>query len=588
MLSKLSKSCQKLRVLYFFIPNKYKVQYFLVLLLALLSTFADLYALEISLPLIKSITNDNFLDTYQQNDSLFGIYFSTGLKLGLLFLFLNTLSGALKILNKKLFPLVCSTIGSQISHVLYEYWIVSPINYFTKITSKEMISLATNSIAHTTNFLNDTLNAFSNLISIAFITIFLLSFNFLSTSIILLLLTFIFFGFAWINTFRLRANSSIIQENLFSSIDILQFSFNSKREIMLYDSSWFINKFALVDTNLRKARAVNKFLGSYTKPLLELLVMISISFFLIFLSFADDSFRDSSTYFIPLLGVYGLSMQKLMPRITELYATWSSLNSNSKSLQLLLYHLKYQKDQACQLTMHRSFNTFKCSVDAEPLLYVMIQQCGFAIDDNFIFKNVSLAMNKGDFLIITGESGVGKSTLLDLIAGFQLPTVGNILYNNCLFDSTDHDFSSFNYLPQLAFVPQKTMLLNSTILQNVAFDQSLDDIDVDKVVNCLELACLEDFAKDRLYLNVGENGNLLSGGQRQRLGIARALYKDKSIVLMDEPSSALDPYTETMLFQNLKSLSHTKLFMSITHNRGLLKYATKSYELTSSGLLGSS
>jgi len=165
---------------------------------------------------------------------------------------------------------------------------------------------------------------------------------------------------------------------------------------------------------------------------------------------------------------------------------------------------------------------------------------------------------------VVGETGKGKSTLIDLLMGLLKPTNGTILLDDIELD----DSLIESWQNKLAHVPQNIFLINDTIRKNVAFGIQDEDIDENKLEKSLKIACLDYFineTKSGVDTELGENGINISGGQKQRIGIARALYKSKDILIFDEATSALDYKTEQKIMSNIFNNYPDITLISISH-----------------------
>ena len=193
-----------------------------------------------------------------------------------------------------------------------------------------------------------------------------------------------------------------------------------------------------------------------------------------------------------------------------------------------------------------------------------IENVYFSYDKkNNILENVNLNIKKGDIIGIKGESGSGKTTLINLIIGFINPDKGNIIING-----VDLGIVKNKWFELISYIPQDFYLFNATIKENITFFQKDELVDFKKFNQCLKDANIYDFIqtlenKENNY--VGENGSLLSGGQKQRLAIARSLYFNKEIIIVDEATSSLDDTNEEIIFNTLKHLSG-KTKIVITHS----------------------
>ncbi len=209
-----------------------------------------------------------------------------------------------------------------------------------------------------------------------------------------------------------------------------------------------------------------------------------------------------------------------------------------------------------------------------------IKDVTFAYESDDIIKNVNLSINKGDFISITGSSGIGKSTLFKLLLDIYSPNKGQIDF---VFNT-----KTVSVCPEMrklfAYVPQGNMLLSGTIRQNLTFmANNASDDDIQKA---LDITCCTQFiseCQNGLETIIGEGGLGLSEGQVQRIAVARALLSERPILLLDEATSALDEKTEAQMLKNLKTLTDKTCFI-VTHKPAALEICNRHIYLESKEL----
>ena len=184
--------------------------------------------------------------------------------------------------------------------------------------------------------------------------------------------------------------------------------------------------------------------------------------------------------------------------------------------------------------------------------------------DHFVINDLCLSFKMGSKIVLTGPSGSGKSTLLDLLTGLVHPLSGSIRIGNVEIEESNVQSwrGAFSYVSQVPF------LLDGTIAENVALGELSSGIDISRVRDCCSAACLGDYIEslEGVYETfVGEGGITLSGGQRQRLAIARGLYLNKQILILDESTSAIDFETEYRILTNIFKLNPGLTVLHVTH-----------------------
>lgn len=193
-----------------------------------------------------------------------------------------------------------------------------------------------------------------------------------------------------------------------------------------------------------------------------------------------------------------------------------------------------------------------------------------------LFENLNLTIHPGEKLAVVGLNGAGKTTLVKLLCGFYDPTEGRVTLNGIDI----REFNRQEYYKLLCAVYQEFSVLDTSIGQNVA--QSMENVDEEKVWHCLELAGLANFVRslpDGLNTHVGRDvyldGVLFSGGQTQRLMLARALYKGGPLLVLDEPTAALDPIAESDIYQKYSEMSRGKTSLFISHRLASTRFCDR-------------
>ena len=191
------------------------------------------------------------------------------------------------------------------------------------------------------------------------------------------------------------------------------------------------------------------------------------------------------------------------------------------------------------------------------------------IHNNKIVKklNFDLEIKKGECVGFVGETGSGKSTLIDIILGLLKPTAGSILIDNL------YPVNSYQWHQKIGYVPQATYLIDDTIEANIAFGEKIEKIDHAHLLKVIEDAQLSSFISQLpsgVKTIVGERGIKLSGGERQRISIARALYRNPEVLIFDEATSALDNDTERRLMETIYSVSKNRTVIMIAHRLSTL------------------
>ena len=192
-----------------------------------------------------------------------------------------------------------------------------------------------------------------------------------------------------------------------------------------------------------------------------------------------------------------------------------------------------------------------------------------------LFENLNIILMPGDILGIAGPSGIGKTTLVDLMSNLIKPTKGEILINEKVLDNT-------NIKLKISYMTQDIFFINDTILKNITLEEKVEEIDYTKFKYSLEISKSINFINNLKFKEktiLGENGLLLSGGQKQKINFARAIYNESNLLILDEFTSSLDEKSEIELMEMLSQL-HDKIIVIISHKKKLIKkYCNKILDL---------
>jgi ABC-type bacteriocin/lantibiotic exporter with double-glycine peptidase domain len=204
-----------------------------------------------------------------------------------------------------------------------------------------------------------------------------------------------------------------------------------------------------------------------------------------------------------------------------------------------------------------------------------------------VLDEFDLKIAKGSRIGFVGATGSGKSTLIDLIIGLLQPSSGQISVDGAPLADTG---TRFAWQGNISHVPQNIYLVDGSLAENIAFGVPPKKIDRERVRLAAQRARIADFIEslDAGYnTRIGERGVRLSGGQRQRIGIARALYKHASILVLDEATNALDSDTETSVIESISNLGRDLTLMMIAHRTSTLRGCDVMYKLEGGKIVGS-
>ncbi len=271
---------------------------------------------------------------------------------------------------------------------------------------------------------------------------------------------------------------------------------------------------------------------------------------------------------VPILGLFAAAAFRVMPSINRLLMATQTLIFN-RSIIASVYR-DFLLDSPDSLTV-------KSNIKFASQLELVDVSFQYPTAATASLQNVSLVVKRGEAVGFVGPSGAGKSTLVDVILGLFAPTSGVVKV-----DGQDVQQNLRNWQNQIGYVPQAIYLTDDTLRRNVAFGLNDENIDDNLVRDAIRLAQLEEFVAtlpEKLDTVVGERGVRLSGGQRQRIGIARALYHNPSVLVLDEATSSLDTPTEHGVMQAVQALQGSKTVLIVAHRLSTVEYCDRLYKI---------
>lgn len=315
-----------------------------------------------------------------------------------------------------------------------------------------------------------------------------------------------------------------------------------------------------------------RLIAAMPKLLIEILTVAIIAIAVLITNIYDPN--STKQILIAIIGLSIISV-RLIPTINSLAYAASELayQSNSYLRVKNIIKTEYTKSDISQSNVQN-----KMSIQYNEPSDLIIRDVWYKYPGSatYVFQGLNFTIRKGTFVGIFGRSGIGKTTLIDLISGVIKPQKGTVMHGNIsIHDNYDLWCNS------IALVPQNSKFFPGSIYENIVFDD--DEVDYDRLYKACELARITDVAKN-LELIAAEEiptsiSQTLSGGQKQRLSIARALYRKASILILDEATSALDQKTKEEIILDLLKLKGTLTIIMVTHDTSLKEYFDQIIEL---------
>lgn len=366
---------------------------------------------------------------------------------------------------------------------------------------------------------------------------------------------------------KLLHNSQTLVKESTGLVKSVQEGLGGIRDILIDGSQpVYAEQFQRINRALRRVQSNNIFIGAFPRYLMEALGMC----FIAVLAYVLIRQQNSAIYAIPLLGLFGLAAQRVLPLLQQCYGAWANIQIGRKSLRDIVEIL--EKPLPGSDALPSSSIVFQTEI--------ALSQLSFRYDSAtpWILKNIDLSISKGERIGLSGKTGSGKSTLLDIIMGLLQPIEGNMMIDGQIIDSANRR----NWQARIAHVPQAIFLADTDIESNIAFGQSKPHIDYQRVRKAARQAQIADLIESwpqGYQTRIGERGIKLSGGQRQRLGLARALYKQADVIILDEATNALDLATEQAVMHTIHALAGDVTLIIVAHRHSAFTKCDRVYEL---------
>tara|TARA_B100001287_G_scaffold62031_1_gene50115 strand:+ start:15953 stop:17671 length:1719 start_codon:yes stop_codon:yes gene_type:complete len=503
--------------------------------------------------------------------SYLGITESSQLVLPITFLFilLTLLSAGFRLVALWMLTRISQQAGADLSIKIYRNTLFQDYAVHVARNSSEVINgIIVKTTTVTKGVITPTLNLISTLIMmIGIITVLLL------VNIYVTLTAFLSFGLLYLLVMyltrkNLSANSARIANKSDLMVKTLQEGLEGIREVLLNNNQLFYVKlYREADLIMRQATWRNEMIYSSPRFIMEASGIAIVALFAYFATLQFGGLNE----FLPILGVFVLGAQKLLPAIQKAYASYSRIKGAAYSLEDVV-DLLDQPLPTYADSLEHSVTPFNESIELKNISFRYSNQ------SSWVLKNLNFKIPKGSVVGIIGSTGCGKSTLLDLIMGLLQPTSGELTVDGMPISYENKK----EWQANISCVPQDIYLSDGTIKENIAFGIPKEQINLSKVKIAAQKAQIEELIEswdDQFETMVGERGMRLSGGQRQRIGLARALYRESNVLILDEATSALDNATELAVMNSINSFNKNLTVIIIAHRLTTLKKCDMILEL---------
>ena len=553
------------------LPKKYKKKSILFVFLLLIATLSETIGVGLIFSLIDlgtngSIENEfvskkfgNIFDTFGTQDLLKNLIF--------IIIFVYFFKSIYLTYFNYWQAKFQQNVYKSVSQKLFEIYLFEPISFFYKRNSSQLLR---NTLMECKNYAY-LISIFLKLIVEISLAIFIFGLvlyiepyitTLASLGIISLILIYYFF-----TSDRIFKYGEVRSKTSGQQIKVLGESFSSIRDIKLKAAeNFFLKLYKNVTKKFIVSAYRHQLITESPKIIIEFIfVFVLLSGLLIYLNI-----NSNLTSLIPLMTLYAVTAFKLLPSMMRVLNIFQQIKGLDVTVNILSEEFKNLK----LLKNNEYFNESNFKFNEE----IKIKKINFSYENRKkIFQNFSENIEKNSCTGIIGKSGSGKSTLIDLITGIISPNEGQILV-----DGSDIKKNIKGWQKKIGYVSQSVFLLDTNIMENVAFGEEIENIDLNRVKKCLENSQFYSYISDLnngIHTKVGEKGVQLSGGQRQRIAIARELYRKPELLILDEATSALDIKTEDSLLKCLENIRKETTILIVSHRKNTLKNCDKIIEI---------
>ena len=323
----------------------------------------------------------------------------------------------------------------------------------------------------------------------------------------------------------------------------------------------FLSKFNKHMKKYAEYSCYHSFLTNSSKIFLEYIVIILLISLIVVTMFLGYQYSN----ILSIVGVFVAIAFRYLPAINRVIYSLQSIKGYQDGSNIVYEELK-------NLRINEDINS-KEKINFNKKIVFEDVNFKYPSSNHSNLSQINFTINKGDFIGVTGITGSGKSTLINLLLGLLKPSTGKILV-----DEINISNNLRNWQQKIGYVPQNIYLTDDTIKKNIALGVDEEQIDEKKINEVLKMSHLSNFIyslDNKIETKVGERGVRMSGGQLQRIGIARALYRNAEIIVLDEATSSLDSITEDEIMTTIENFISLKTIIVVSHRPRCIKKCSK-------------
>ncbi len=545
------------------LPKKRKKSFNILISIFLFSSIIEALNVSLMLPMVSIFENISNVENFPLLKNLMlALEINTREQIlkyvALSFIFVSIICGLTKYFSSKLLYYFSSSVESDVREKIFYNNMHQSYEYHLNKNSTEALTIITQKAHFLFNMLTAYLGILSSLLLIFTITITLLLLKPIITFSLFIFISTIFTLIYFFNKKKISSMSKTISEKQFSITFIFQEAFGFISEILLYSiQNIFIDRYNQSSKALAKNLAKSRIIGESPRIYLEYIIIILFVLFLYYFA----TYSSNNKIDIALISLLGFAALKLLPLAGKIYNYYSTIKSLQNIFEDIMNILKNSNiDNKIKITKTNKL-AFKNNIKLHNINFTYNNEN----KRGKVLNNFNFEIKKNSFVGIKGSTGKGKSTLIKILMCLIKPDEGYIEIDGVQLDKNN----IYSWQNKISILPQKVFLNDTTILENIVLGEDLKKINFEKVEETTKIAEIYDFINSlpqKFNEKVGEAGAKVSGGQLKRIGLARTLYRDTEVIILDEPTNELDEDTELKIIKSLNSLKNRKTIIIISHN----------------------